>query len=225
MALNSYTYCPVFISNNISKGLSSIFSVAVLSLLLVALPAKLKADITFDVNLTGTSTGVDGFSSPQQFTVDGTITVDPDLPVEGSNFASSLTFTSLSSDFLATPFSTELPDVTFNGDTASNLDFVVVDSELFIRRIGTEDSQLTITNSSAFSVPGIEFGSGQFSSTINQTLSFGFLAGLDQLVLRESGGIDTDNGIGLNATAVPEPTTSTLLGLFIVALGVRRKRP
>ena len=204
--------------------LCSICSVAVLLLLFVAVPAKLRADMTFDVNLTGTSTGIDGFSSPQQFTVAGTITVDPDLPVEASNFASSLTFTSLSSDLFATPFSTELTDVAFSGDTASNLDYVVVNSELFIRRIGTEDSELTISNLSAFNSPEIAFRSGQFDSTISEIVDFGFFGGIDILVLREGGGIDTDNGIGLNASAVPEPTASALLGLFIIALGVRRKR-
>ena len=137
-----------------------------LCVLFLAAPTTLKADITFDVNLSGVTDGVPGFADPSTVTVTGTITVDPNQPVDASNFLSDLTFTREA--FLAEDFEAALTEIQFIGDTASNLDFEVVDDELFIRRIGTGDSQLFISSfdPNFFNEGSLSFGSGQFTSEI-----------------------------------------------------------
>ena len=132
-----------------------------LCVLFLAAPTTLKADITVDVNLSGVTDGVPGFADPSTVTVTGTITVDPNQPVDASNFLSDLTFT-------REDFEAALTEIQFIGDTASNLDFEVVDDELFIRRIGTGDSQLFIStlDPNFFNEGSLSFGSGQFVSEI-----------------------------------------------------------
>lgn len=196
-----------------------------LCVLFLAAPTTLKADITFDVNLSGVTDGVPGFADPSTVTVTGTITVDPNQPVDASNFLSDLTFTREA--FLAEDFEAALTEIQFIGDTASNLDFEVVDDELFIRRIGTGDSQLFISSvdPNFFNEGSLSFGSGQFVSEIGFLEAGGGVGFIDTLVLREAGGIDTDNGISLNTAAVPEPTAVGLLALVGLAMmGQRRSR-
>jgi len=157
-----------------------------LSALFLVTSSSVKGDVVFEVNLTGLS---DGAFESAELSVVGTITVDPSLPINASNFSSNLTF--IRTELFGTPASTSLTEVEFVGDTANNLEFVAVDSELFVRRTGTDDSQLIISADPASldNSPVLTFGSGQFESSFGSVVSGGFIAGFDSVTLREAGGI------------------------------------